>query len=127
MLYLFYNKRRSAFLGMIVFNEQQIALVRHSEYADVPVLAAGGFFEGGADNLIWKFLFHGFICAERAAPTAGAWFGFILVCAPTHANCSFPLRRTIWTNKDTVADATGNPLRHGRMTQWAFRLLNKRK
>ena len=65
MHYLFYNERRSAFFGMIVFNEQQIALVRHSQHTDVPVLATGGFFEGGAYNLIWKFLFHRFIYAER--------------------------------------------------------------
>jgi len=65
MHYLFYNERRSVFFGVIVFDEQQIALVRHSQQTNVSELVTGGFFEGGANNLIWKFLFHGFIFAER--------------------------------------------------------------
>jgi len=65
MNHFFDDERRSAFFGVIVFNEQQIALVGHSQQTDIPELVTGGVFEGGANNLLWKFLFHGFIYAER--------------------------------------------------------------
>ena len=68
--YLFYNERDSSFFCLVVFNEQRIAPVRHSQHADISELMTGGVFDGGANNLVWKFPFHGFIYAERQRSAA---------------------------------------------------------